>query len=117
MTSRSGRVGLVCQAADVHFDTKDTKDTKRTKCDQSWAGLKEIRWRVAPFVSFVSFVLKKVVAEGPYRPANSGARFSTKALAAAAWSAVIMVRTMWVASRSSTSERVEWAATLRLRFM
>jgi hypothetical protein len=46
-----------------------------------------------------------------------GARFSTNALDAALWSSVIIVRTMFTASKSSTSPSVPWAAAFRFFYM
>lgn len=51
------------------------------------------------------------------RPSKRGARFSTKAAAAALWSSVSKVRIMWIASVSSTSDKEPRRPTLRLRFM
>ena len=52
-----------------------------------------------------------------YRPRNTGARFSTKALAASAWSALSRQRSIPYASESSASDSPPSSATFMLRLM
>lgn len=59
----------------------------------------------------------KILVEMCYLPVNTGARFSTNARAASAWSAVSRHRNIPNASASSASDRLPSSATFRLRLM